>query len=1400
VHVGYEPKRNLIIGMNGQTILDLPFLTRSLDWMPFITTEKESKLLIEGEIAQIIPDPNPLGAAYIDDFESSRIKKSLGISYGIWAESSYPDKYDVFGNYELHPGVLALPHPVPLQYFLKSYSGKQELSFYWYNPKDEHKITKEDIYSDVPGDQRKDKVNTLNFVFRPQLNDEAFTSIDFRPEDSWGGVMRYLHPSYQDFREVRYIEFLAQTNGNVRLYFDIGDLSEDVIPNGRLDTEDRNRNNVLDIGDETEDVGLDGMKGPGGFYALGPYDHDDPRSREPYEFYSFDNRPVEPNGNPTPDSQLENYWDFIKTESNGKLDSEDLDGGGNLDTTIRAYRYYIDLKPNPTESDRYVVSTDFRQGSNFALYRIPVEDFADVLNREPDLSRIRYMKVWMNNSSDTLHSVRLNFVSLDLVGNEWNAKGTNRGKIEAKTINNQDDKGRYYSPPGVKELDDYGFEKPEQSLSMSISLSPFLNQDEYDNGRYAFLSKDLFRGENYLQYEEIKMFIHGGTRAADPYWDNDRPLYFIYRFGTDSLNYYEYRSKLVNGWSGEGVNNQMVVKLKDLSDLKTLRSDSNSKTDSLFLKNYNDTAVKRYIGIRGNPTLQSVKFFNAGVLDSAHTALETEIWINELRLAKVLKNSGTAARGKIRLEAADILTADAEIMKQDENFHRIEESRGTGVNQLNYNFNTSMNVDKMLPRALGISVPVRYTHNGTSSFTKYQGTTDILVDHNNIPDSVRSESKRNQFDFSLSRTAKSERPYLKYTIDNMRLSGNASFNDTSNPSHIYQRSKSFNYNLGYNLVLPAGWFSFSPFFWGKDIFFFNSLSGVKFAFFPNSYNFNVNTSQSGTTSLSRRNNFTENRSFLVTRNFSTSLQPLPFINSNYTMTLKSDMYREAVKKDSTEADTVITVYDRGMTDLFMLEFGELTSLESGLRNTLKINLSKYLTNDVTHNTSYSWNGNLTSRTVTSTIRNRYNASLNSKLNTKEVISSIQSGIKYILPKREKKEENKEDTENVEKQAQPEQGIPRLSRTGSSSGKKKKSLLDLLRENLSDFNFSFSQGRENSYTDIPSLNQADPAFFFGFANEPDTKDYTSMNWAGNWDFKASTRLKLTNNLGLDGISYNFARAYRQNNNDGFTGNDSETAFIWPFVTDDVHRKSGTSFYILPNYSIAINNLHDLLQAKDKISSLTLSHAKSGSISSQWYVEGTSPDMYLTGIPDLEGTDLKTRGISYNTAFSPLVGLRLNMRNGMNFTANYNYSFDLKENYSYQENIKRLQSGSEKRYSREFRVSGGYNQRGGFEVPINIWPFKGVKLDNDISYNLTLSYTSNNRHKYDIESNEYEALDKGNKSDSFTVSPNISYSISKNLNGTVSYSYNYNESQNYEAKSVVNTNHRFELRAVLSISGR
>ncbi|HEX9007321.1 MAG TPA: cell surface protein SprA, partial [Bacteroidota bacterium] len=82
VRLGEEPSNNTILGVDGQTQLDMPFLTRALDALPFLQTREASQLKVSGEAAYMIPDANTskstipqdngLAIAYLDDFEGAR--------------------------------------------------------------------------------------------------------------------------------------------------------------------------------------------------------------------------------------------------------------------------------------------------------------------------------------------------------------------------------------------------------------------------------------------------------------------------------------------------------------------------------------------------------------------------------------------------------------------------------------------------------------------------------------------------------------------------------------------------------------------------------------------------------------------------------------------------------------------------------------------------------------------------------------------------------------------------------------------------------------------------------------------------------------------------------------------------------------------------------------------------------------------------------------------------------------------------------------------------------------------------------------------------------------------------------------------------------------------------------
>jgi len=99
IRLGQEPTKDFIWDVHGQFSKKSRWLTRMIDKLPVIQTDKESKFQINAEIAQIRPNPNTRnnkdtgdndGVAYIDDFEGSERSTSLGLTPGIWSMASNP--------------------------------------------------------------------------------------------------------------------------------------------------------------------------------------------------------------------------------------------------------------------------------------------------------------------------------------------------------------------------------------------------------------------------------------------------------------------------------------------------------------------------------------------------------------------------------------------------------------------------------------------------------------------------------------------------------------------------------------------------------------------------------------------------------------------------------------------------------------------------------------------------------------------------------------------------------------------------------------------------------------------------------------------------------------------------------------------------------------------------------------------------------------------------------------------------------------------------------------------------------------------------------------------------------------------------------------------------------------
>ncbi|RKX27936.1 MAG: cell surface protein SprA, partial [Candidatus Zixiibacteriota bacterium] len=238
--VGQETAKAVIYDVDASLKLHPNFLTSALDALPLISTEAPSNLSISAEIAQSHPNPNVDGVAYIDDFEASTEKLSLGTFRTQWKKASKP--------YQL----------------TKASTTWRRAQLLWHNLKVPPQY--EDIYPKREHTVGQGTVRSMRFVFRPNyldttwdLNDdnewETVTIDTIRGDTaSWGGITRSFKGRV-DAERAQLFEFRAKATSGI-MHLEFGIINEDINGDGIPFSED---GGVLGIFEEEEDIGLDGL-------------------------------------------------------------------------------------------------------------------------------------------------------------------------------------------------------------------------------------------------------------------------------------------------------------------------------------------------------------------------------------------------------------------------------------------------------------------------------------------------------------------------------------------------------------------------------------------------------------------------------------------------------------------------------------------------------------------------------------------------------------------------------------------------------------------------------------------------------------------------------------------------------------------------------------------------------------------------------------------------------------------------------------------------------------------------------------------------------------------------------------------------------------------------------------
>jgi len=898
VRLNEEPISNTVFGIDGSATFDAPIITSALNALPLLQTRAPSAISLRGEAAYMLPNPNtrtspfPVdqgkGIAFIDDFEGARKTIPIGIGYTQWHYGSVPQYVPGLDPDSVH----TLPDTT------KMFSRARTI---WYNvlPSD---VSASTIWPNKSVAIEQSQVTVLNVEYHPEERGEFNYSMDLEhtlwadKTKNWGGIMKLLSTTATNLLDenINYIEIWMQVNGNPgkgKMYIDLGQVSEDVIPNGKLDTEDGSvptsplPNGVLNDG---EDVGLDGRSD-----AQERQDH--AAFIQKYPQYAND-----PSGDDW-SYATGDYSHINGTEGNGiseagRLpDTEDLNLNGVVDQVNNYFEYEVDL--DTTGAAEGLKPQIVGGGSHgWYLFRIPLRDYARKVGT-PSLSVVEYVRVWFSGMDSP---VLLRIADFNLVGNQWQELAKGDSTLSVTVVNIEDNPDYAASnPPGYRQLDRT---RPDQHiLSNEQSLSLVISHLKSGDSRYA-VRYFPYRPLDVFSYRSMKMFVHGDLSWS--YVDTSRyDAELIMRFGNDTLNYYEYREPIHPGW--DQVNNNVTIEFTELTALKLLRDSANVPVQRIPTQNGPPGST---YSVRGNPSLTQIKFISIGVENPANKGksdLNGSVWVNELRVTNVEDTPGWAYKADASVKLADLGNVSFTMATTDPFFHALDQRFGSRALSRDWSLNASLNLEKFLPaKWTGTAIPVNFSHVETISKPRYVPNTDVLVTEaakrreqavlrsGGDDAAAKAAADRTLFEAQTIRirdsyaipTVKivipSEHWWIKHTINETSIGFTYTSSQERSPAIEMSRSWAWSGKLLYSHQFPLDAY-ISPFEKLFDhIFLLDAYKGYKIFYAPQNFTFSAEVNRSRSQEIARplsgqtiiqkpiARNFTASRGFAFTWKFS----------------------------------------------------------------------------------------------------------------------------------------------------------------------------------------------------------------------------------------------------------------------------------------------------------------------------------------------------------------------------------------------------------------------------------------------------------------------------------------------------------------------------------------------------
>lgn len=507
VNYGEEPISNTLVGFDINFTKEMPWITKLIDLLPFYQTKAPSTLTFNGEIARFIPGNSSAigssGTSYIDDFETSKRSYDMR-AVSSWFLASTPQDYNtanpLFPETQKNSGLAYGFNRAKIAWYSiddNFYTGsapsninKDDKSQPYARQISEHEVypnkdlaagqttvLKEFNIAYYPSERGPYNYDTLS-VYSAGLDTNGHLK---KPESRWGGIMRKLDATDFEAANIEYIEFWMMDpfieNPNSKggkLYFNLGDISEDILRDGRKSYENGlPTTSVVENVDTTiwgrvpqlqavvnafsnestarqyQDIGYDGLNSededtffgrflqithnqlnataydslmldPSAddfmYFRSGYYDDKNAKIVERYKKYN------NPEGNSAITASGQE-----SSQATSLPNVEDINQDNTLSEAENYYEYVVDLTPDHMNvGENYI--TDVQEADNISLanggttnckwyqFKIPIREPHRKVGTIEGYQSIRFMRTFLRGFEDP---VILRLASFELVSGEW---------------------------------------------------------------------------------------------------------------------------------------------------------------------------------------------------------------------------------------------------------------------------------------------------------------------------------------------------------------------------------------------------------------------------------------------------------------------------------------------------------------------------------------------------------------------------------------------------------------------------------------------------------------------------------------------------------------------------------------------------------------------------------------------------------------------------------------------------------------------------------------------------------------------------------------------------------------------------------------------------------------------